>query len=177
MPGLGAYLAFALCESGQHAGADRLLRLLAGEGFDFPRDPYWLPSLMLAAEVARTLDDRGAATTLYRLLAPEPHVWGNAAGVSTGVTVHSLGLLAAVLGDLDAATAHLADAAAHYEATGAVAHLGRTRVEQARLLLLRGPDGSAEAVDMLTETLEQAKTLGLANVARRALSALTEAKR
>ena len=38
-------------------------------------------------------------------------------------------------------------------------------------------DGSAEAVDMLTETLEQAKTLGLANVARRALSALTEAKR
>jgi hypothetical protein len=131
---------------------------------------------MLAAEVARTLDDRDAATTLYRLLAPEPHVWGNAAGVSPGVTVHSLGLLAAVLGDLDAATAHLADAAARYEAAGAVAHLGRTRVEQARLLLLRGPDGS-EAVDMLTETLEQAKALGLANVARRALSALAEARR
>jgi hypothetical protein len=177
MPGLGAYLAFALCESGQHAGAGRLLRRLAGKGFDFPRDPYWLPSLMLAADVARTLDHRDAATTLYRLLAPEPHVWGNAAGVSTGVTVHSLGILAAALGDLDAATAHLADAAARYEAAGAVAHLGRTRVEQARLLLLRGPDGSAEAVDMLTETLEQAKTLGLANVARRSLSALTEAKR
>lgn len=177
MPGLGAYLAFALCESGQHAGAGRLLRLLAGEGFELPRDPYWLPSLMLAADVARTLDHRDAATTLYRLLAPEPHVWGNAAGVSTGVTVHSLGVLAVALGDLDAATAHLADAAARYEAAGAVAYLGRTRVEQARLLLLRGPDGSAEAVDMLTVTLEQAKTLGLANVARRALSALTEAKR
>jgi len=50
-------------------------------------------------------------------------------------------------------------------------------VEQARLLLLRAPDGSAEAVDMLTQTLEQGKTLGLANVARRALSALAEAKR
>ncbi len=177
IPGLGAYLAFALCESGQHAGAGRLLRLLAGEGFDLPRDPFWLPSLMLAADVARTLDHRDAATTLYGLLAPEPHVWGYFGGASTGVTVHSLGVLAAALGDLDAATAHLADAAARYEAAGAVAHLGRTRVEQARLLLLRGPDGSAEAVDMLTETLEQAKTLGLANVARRALSALTEAKR
>jgi hypothetical protein len=97
------------------------------------------------------------------------------AGVSSGCTDHYLGMLAAALGRHEQSEQHFRAAAAVHERIGAPAHLGRTYVEWARMLLARGQPGDAErAHQLLDEALSTARELGLVNVERRAVALLQD---
>jgi hypothetical protein len=125
--------------------------------------------------VVRYLGDRSSAAVLYERLSPYSGVFSNTAAVSTGCTDHYLGMLAAVLGRYAEAEEHFRDAAAVYEMIGAPAHLGRTFVEWARMLLARQQPGDADrARQLLDQALAAARELGLVHVERRAVAVLSQ---
>jgi tetratricopeptide (TPR) repeat protein len=177
VPGLVTMLGLIYCETGRLEDARQLFEPLVSRSFELPGDYVWLPFNTLAAEVVRQLGDRSGAAVLYERLAPYPGLFPNMGGVSTGCTDYYLGMLAAVLGRYADAEEHFRDAADIYERIGAPAHLGRTFVEWARMLLARGEPGDADrARQLLNQALAPARELGLVNVERRAVHLLTETR-
>ncbi len=170
VPGMPALAAWAHCAAGRLEEARAALADLTRASFELPFDPTWLMCNAAAAEAVHHLGDRQSARTLYEKLAPWAHVWANTGGVSLGVTAYYLGLLAITLGETELAEQHLADAAARCEAAGAPAHLGRTRLQQARLLAARGNVKAARR--LVEQTLAHAEELHLVNVAHRARALL-----
>jgi hypothetical protein len=123
----------------------------------------------LSAEVVHQLDDRNGAAVLLNRLAPYPEMFSNLAGTSAGCTGYFLGLLEATLGRVDAAVAHFSAAASLYEKLGAPAHLGRTQVAWARVLLSRRASGDVEeARSLLGAAVGVARERGFVVVERRA---------
>jgi len=85
------------------------------------------------------------------------------------VPTYSLGILDATLGRHDSALERFAEAEAIFDRIGAPAHLGRTRVSWAGVLLDRNrPGDAAEARTRLTEALTAAREQGHVCVERRA---------
>jgi hypothetical protein len=116
------------------------------------------------------------AATLYDLLLPYAAVFSVSGGVTTGCTAYHLGMLATLTGRFADAEDHLAYAAGVHDRIGAVPHLGRTRVEWARLRLSRRAPGDVEeAKRLLDQALGAATALGLANVERRARALIENA--
>jgi tetratricopeptide (TPR) repeat protein len=107
------------------------LRLLASEGgriMALPRDSEWLPAIVQIADMARELPAEPLVAWAYRELAPYPDAWsveGIGAAVR-GPAERALGLLAARLGDRDAARAHFDRALAACGRSGVVAWADRT---------------------------------------------------
>jgi hypothetical protein len=174
-PGIPAFrgvLSLALCEAGDIDGAAEILRPDAGDGFAaFQYNTLWLSGMALLAEVASTIGDDAAATTLYERLSP----WRDQI-VFTGVSVfgsvaHYLGQLATTLALHREADAHFAAATALYERMGATTFLARTQLSQARLLLARGDAGDKEqAGELLDRVRTVAERDGLAILLQRAES-------
>ena len=91
-----------------------------------------------------------------------------------GATAHHLALLATTLGNFEEAEGRFNGAAATHERIGAPHWLARTRLEWARMLLLRGRPGDPErAHELLGQVLTVARERGLANIERRAVKLLT----
>jgi class 3 adenylate cyclase len=115
----------------------------------------WMGAAMALIEVARILDDPAAAGTFARLL--EPYADRLAVVSLTvaeiGPVRRALGVAATLNGDFAAAEHHLELALATAESILAPAHVARTRVDLARMLLARGREGdAATAYELLDET-------------------------
>ena len=169
VPGLASFLALIHTEGGRLGEAREVIGRLAATGFDLPADAPQLTFLTIAAEVLRALDDRESAAVLYDLLLPAEASFSVAGGVTTGCTAYYLGVLATMVGRFAEAEEHFAFAGDIHERIGAPAHLGRGRVEWARMRLCRRRPGDVEeARRLLDQALSGAIELGLVNVERRA---------
>lgn len=112
VPGFRATLALAFAEASRPEEARGLLgRSPAATFSELPYDVTWLAVTCIYAHVIAKLTDREAATVLYRMLEPwRGQIAFPAFGVWGPVDLY-LGPLALVLGDVDAATRHLLEAA------------------------------------------------------------------
>jgi DNA-binding SARP family transcriptional activator len=180
IPGFRSLLELALCEADRLGDAGDHFAEDAAAGFDHVQsNPLWLSTMAQFAEVCAAVKDAGAAAVLYDLLLP----WRDQiafTGVSVdGSVAHHLGQLAHVMGRLDDADRHFAQAAAAYERMGAVNFLARTRLSWGRLLFDSGEPGD---LDRATQLVEQAHVAaagaGMASIERRCrelVAALTTA--
>ncbi|HEV8623572.1 MAG TPA: AAA family ATPase [Acidimicrobiia bacterium] len=169
LPGMLGLVALLHCEGDRPDKAREAFAPIVARGYLLPEDVVWLGTSQIAAEVVYLLDDRDGAAVLLERLAPYPELFSAVAGFSFGCTGYYLGLLAATLGDLDRAVSHFSEVAARYESVGAPAHLGRTQVAWARVLLTRrGPGDVDEARRLLSAAVTAAQAQGFVMVERRA---------
>jgi hypothetical protein len=131
-----------------------MLELLAPDDWAaVPRDYKWLLAVSLLAETAALLTNEEWASQLYDLLAPyaslvavAPHF------VPIGAVSRYLGMVAAVLSNLDEAARRLEDAAATNSAIGARPWVAHAKADHARVLLTRNGSGDREhACDLLRD--------------------------
>jgi tetratricopeptide (TPR) repeat protein len=154
---------------GDAATARRLLRLLADELPERPRDGLWLPAVAVAALAAARLREPDAAARLYQALAPYRDQ------VVVGAMPHPVvcfGSASLYLGLLATVSSRWAEAGGHFEAAiaandrlGAAPLLARTRYELARMLLARGRAGDrVRAAELLDQAQAAAGAVGMAGV-------------
>lgn len=132
-PALREGHALAMARTGR---LDELRTLLGswGEQPELVRDYLWLFLTPLRAEVWTILGDRDAARDLHDALAP----YADRLAIAVPVGFHgsvrlTLGRLAAVLGDSDAAREHLLEARRVHDELGLPAWVARTEAELARV--------------------------------------------
>lgn len=156
LPSLRAALIEVYCELGRRDEARALFAHdVASDFSDFPLDIVWLTSMVRCADSAAELGDRDAAEVLYQRLAPfADMVAGNPATVA-GSVARPLGRLATLLGQCDAAEAHLRDALAVHERLRAPYWIARTQLDWADLLLVRDEPGDRQAARELVRASRQ----------------------
>jgi Asp-tRNA(Asn)/Glu-tRNA(Gln) amidotransferase A subunit family amidase len=96
-------------------------------------------------------------------------------GCVAGTVSYYLALLATTIGDWPQAEAHFTTAAATHARIDAPIWLARTRMEYARMLLLRSQPGDTDrARELLSQALATAQDLGLTKVERDTVALLHE---
>ena len=172
--GVQAYMAMVLCEDNRPDQAREYYEPLAATNFTaLVEDSAWTVSMAHCVSVCAHLQDRPRAAVLFEMLAPyADQIMFTSAGAQ-GAVGHHLGVLATVAGDFDEAEHCFSTAAATHERIGAPTWLARTRLEWARMLLVRrGPDDDERARELLGQTLATAREMGLVTVERRAAGLL-----
>ena len=174
LPVLEAMLGLLYAELDRDDEARVVLKHFAESAFErLPGDVTRIRVITALAAMAAHLGATTEAHTLYDLLAPHHDQLDTMAGMVAGAIAHYLGLLATVLGRLEA-EAHFVEAEQTHVRIGAPAWLARTHLEWARMLLARrAPGDTQRARELLAEALTTGRTLGLANVERRAVHLLT----
>lgn len=133
---------------------------------EFPQHaPEWIPSRTGTAQVCARLGDSEPASLLYADLLPyaDRQVVAGAYTGSEGPLSRYLGMLALLLGDYEAADAHLKAALESSLAMSSPPYEALTRLEIARLLLTRRAPGDAPAArEHLERALSIARQLGMA---------------
>ncbi len=167
--GLVAASALIACELGRQEDARPFLEERAAAGFAaIPHDQSWLSQLNMWSAVAAALDNQDAASILYEQLTPWPDrvvVMGNGWG---GVS-HYLGLLAATLGNRDAAERHFDGALALHDRLAVPYWSAQTRIALARMLETSPADTDrARAIALSRESLQLATDHGFAALGRQA---------
>lgn len=171
---LPAMLALLLCELDRPDEATEHYERVAGNFANLPVDTQWMLTVPHCAVVCAQLGDRPRARVLFDLLARCASEIIFTGGGALGAKAHYVALLATTFGDFDEAERRFADAATTHERIGAPQWLARTRLEWARMLLLRGRPGDTErAQELLGQALTIARERGLANIERRAVQLLT----
>ncbi|HYN97980.1 MAG TPA: helix-turn-helix transcriptional regulator, partial [Pilimelia sp.] len=129
---------------------------------DLPRNSRWLPVQALAGELAARLGDRDTAAQCYHRVLPYAGHYLNTTTGWYGCVARILGVIAAALGDLDAADRHLGAAVAMEQRIGARADAALARLDQARALAARGGAADpARAVDLAEAARRAADQFGL----------------
>lgn len=164
-----AVLAERLVASGRTEEAAFEIERLALDSFaHVPRDHDWLASMVRIAAVCPELGRSDLAAEVRRHLRPfrDRTVVGDPLhALFLGAVAHYTGVLAAVMGQPDAALVDLATAAEVHEELGARLWLNVTRCEQARVLLGRGEPGDEHAArQVLAGAEEEAADLGLSRI-------------
>jgi DNA-binding winged helix-turn-helix (wHTH) protein/tetratricopeptide (TPR) repeat protein len=148
----------------ESAARDAFEQLCVRDFASIPRDNYWLFAMTNLARACVALGDSFRAERLYRQLRPfagRIAVVAHGAGCLGSVS-HFLGLLAAAMGELDAAEEHLEEAEAVHRRLGARLLLAHTRRELALVLDKSGtPQARERARTSAREALETFKDLGL----------------
>jgi tetratricopeptide (TPR) repeat protein len=171
--GTRAYLALAYCELDRIDEARRVFEPLTIRIGELPVNIEQLELTTLSAAVCATLGDQPLAARLHNLLEPYAEQVVPNGAVWWGGVSHYLGLLATTLERYDEAEARFISAHTIHERIAAPTWLARTRLEWARMLLLRHQPGDRErARDLLGQAVETARELGLANVERKAADLL-----
>ena len=152
-------------ELGMELEARRELDAILSDDLGALRESLWLASLTYLADAAAALHDEPTARLVYRELAPHA---GTNVMIGVGVTCYGaadryLGMLAAVLGDADAAESHLCTAMAINRRMGAATWIARTAYEHARILLVGG-DTAVRAPALLREADALASRIGMATL-------------
>lgn len=173
-----ASLAHCLAELGRSEEAAREFEQIAGMGFEsLPRDPGWIATMVLLAEVCVSLHDAERAARLHHLLVP--YAERNATldiHVCYGPVAHYLGMLSTTAGEFDSAEGHFEAAQRLEETMGAPLWAAHTRYQRARMLLARDRGGDRAAAASLAEsTLATAESLGLTSLAAKLRSLLAAA--
>jgi class 3 adenylate cyclase len=167
------------CAAVGDARARELFDGLAREGFALPEDGNWGPGMYLLAHTAELIGDAPGAALLHERLVPCAGVhaqWG--AGIAyVGPLSGALARTAVLLGRLDEAERHFADALAGLESLRAWPSLATYQHAFARMLLARaGPGDRARALELLNRALERAQALGMKPLTEQALAAKLEAQ-
>ncbi|MBM4258384.1 MAG: hypothetical protein FJ147_21110 [Deltaproteobacteria bacterium] len=163
IPAWRCVLTVLYADRGRVEDARRELDFLAQNEFAvIPKNTDWLIALGMLADACATLGDQPHAAALYQLLLPYAGrciVVGPGA-VQQGSVARSLGLLAATLGQWDAAQAHFAAALQMNTHLGARPLVALTQCEYARMLLDWGQqEGQPRALALLDEAARMAEEL------------------
>jgi len=156
-PGLAALLA----EIGMHEEARSELERIRRTGLDALRQSLWLASLTYLVDVASAVSDPQLAAMLYPELAP---LSGGSVVIGHGIACYGaadryLGMLAATLGNLEAAEDHFEAALALNRAMGARTWVAHTAYEYGRMSLGRGSGDAAQL--LLAEAATIAESVGM----------------
>lgn len=149
----------ALFEGGDRAGGEAIL-----DAFTVPApDYFWLTTMQLAADLTAGLGRRDVAELLFLELSPyrgQLAYTGSGSAVS-GLVATTLGQLAVVAGDHEAAVDHLTEAVERAETMGAPYEIVKAKRLLATALLATGdPDGNA--VDLIESAAGIAAERGFA---------------
>ena len=172
IPAWRCTLALLLVELGRPDEARGVFEALAAPGFDaLPRDANWLIAVTLLAEVCGALGDAARAAELHRML--EPYAGRNVivgrAATCNGAAARLLGILAATMGDWDAASARFDEADALHAAMGARPWMAHTALARGAVLLARGDEADHPRVRaLLADAIVLADALGMVSVSARA---------
>ena len=155
-PGLAAMLAELAMEEQVRGELDRV----QAEGLDPLREGLWLASLTYLADAAGAVAHQGVASLVYPLLAP---LAGRNVMIGHGVACYGaadryLGMLAATLGDTDAAS-HFEAALRLNRQMGADTWLAHTAYEYGRMLLAQGDSDRGQ--QLLAEAALLAEAVGM----------------
>jgi tetratricopeptide (TPR) repeat protein len=169
-------LTLARLDAGDTAGARERYECEAKAGFPVPRDVFWLATNALLAETCVALGDAARAPQLYeRLLPHADRLVQVSFAVCWGPVERYLGLLAALIEDVDAAMVHAEAALRSSEAMDAPLLAARSRFELGRALLARGqPDDRERAEESIRAALEAATALGAEQLASSCNALLAE---
>jgi DNA-binding CsgD family transcriptional regulator len=156
-PGFVALLA----EIGMDDEVRRQLERIRRAGLEGFRRSLWLASLTYLADACSAVGDAEVAALVYPELAP---LSGATVMIGHGVACYGaadryLGMLAATLGDLEAAERHFEAALALNRAMGATTWLAHTAYQYGRMLLAR--EGRARAKPLLAEAIAIAESVGM----------------
>jgi DNA-binding CsgD family transcriptional regulator len=129
--------------------------------------------VLITGELAAWLGDRATAAECYARAAGAAGLYLNSSTACHGAVARSLGVIAAALGDTDAARRHLADAVAMEERIGAAPFLAQAQLAYARVLLSTGD--RRRASDFAGKAAAIARRLGMPSVATEAAEVADEA--
>jgi DNA-binding CsgD family transcriptional regulator/tetratricopeptide (TPR) repeat protein len=166
-PGLAALLA----ELGLQDEARRELARVRRDGLDSLRSSLWVGSLTYLTDACAAVADEELAELLYPELAPLAE--GNVV-IGHGVACYGsadryLGMLAATLGDHDAAVDHFERALAFNRRMGATTWVAHTLYAYGRTLRMRGrADDAAASWALLSEAATLAEHVGMPTLLERA---------
>jgi hypothetical protein len=159
-----AAVALVEATSGHVEEARRRLRDVAGDLDALELGATWMGAMLALTEVARVADERSVASALYeRLLPYADRMCVISLSLSElGPVSRGLGVLATLRDDFSGAAIHFDHALAVSREIGAPAHVARTSVDYARMLLARGAEGDAtRANDLLRDARTIASDLGM----------------
>jgi len=160
-------LGAAYCFVGRIDEAKPLFSRDAATGFaEIPRDNTWTTAMTFSQESAVALEHRNAAAILYDLLTPYGNMVLFNGGGCDGAVARSLGRLAHLLDQPDAAESHFRTALAINERLKAPYWIARTQLDFADLL--RDVGRADEAAQLVDQALETAKVFGFAALESRA---------
>jgi DNA-binding CsgD family transcriptional regulator len=156
-----AGFAALLTEIGMDDEVRRELGRIRRAGLEGFRVSLWLASLTYLADACSAVADVEVAALVYPELAP---LSGASVMIGHGVACYGaadryLGMLAATLGDLDAAERHFEAALALNGEMGARTWLAHTAYEYGRMLLTRGDRARAES--LLAEATALGESIGM----------------
>jgi tetratricopeptide (TPR) repeat protein len=140
---------------------------------------FWFTAVCVLAESCALFGDEARAAVLYEMLLPfrERNVQVSQAAF-WGSAERFLGLLAAAMGDWDAAQAHFESAIAKNEAAGCPVAAAIVRRDYAEMLLARRAPGDVEAaLALLRAMLEAAAAAGMSVLADRLAERLQQVQR
>jgi class 3 adenylate cyclase/DNA-binding SARP family transcriptional activator/DNA-binding CsgD family transcriptional regulator len=142
----GPAFAALLAELGMVEEVERELAHIRRAGLDPLRHSLWLGSLIYLTDACSSIGEREVAALVYPELASfeGTNVMIGSGVVFCGAADRYLGMLAATLGDVDAAEAHFAAALRLNRDMGAITWLAHTCYEYARMLLSNDQSGRAE---------------------------------
>ena len=171
-----AIQAHCLAEMGQLEAAARVFDEAAADDFAYPTNNVaWLDYGAECAWLCSRLNRVDCVPRIRAWLEPYAAqlVLGGFASMMIGSVAMYLGLLCTTARDWAAADSYFAHAAATHERIDAPLWLARTRVDWARMLLLRNePDDAKRADELLAKALATSRKLGLAAIERDATSLL-----
>ena len=143
-----------------------------------PHDQSWLISITVLAEMAARQRNGAACTAAYEVIKPFDGLFAGSTAALRGSVAHYLGILAAALGDTDAAGAHFADATAINDRMQAPFHGARTQLEWGTLLAAKEtPQAAASARELVEGAHVVAVDHHCAQVERRAVRLLEALRR
>ena len=156
-----------------------LERLAADDCAAISEDINWLPAIALMGEAAALVGERGLAEMIYEKLAGydgKVLVVGRAAS-SNGPVSRVLGLLAWTMGRLPEAQRHLEAGIEQSRQMGDRPFVALARAELGRVLLERGgTEGQERALELLSESISEAREMGARGIADLALELRLEAQ-
>jgi tetratricopeptide (TPR) repeat protein len=161
-PGVFAYpalLAWTLADAGRVDEAAAIIERLRIDRFaGVPPDYTWLFCICSLSRACYRIGHRAAAAELYDLLLPARGLMATTQSSWIGPVTHYLGVLASMLGQVEAAEAYFAEAVQLQEQIGARVTLTHSRIEWARTLLrTAGHEQDARARALLEAALHDAQ--------------------
>ena len=161
-------LAAMLAELAMHEEVRVQLDHVQAEGLQSFRESLWLASLTYLTDAVSVVSHEGLASVLYPALEP---LAGTNVMIGHGVACYGavdryLGMLAATLGELDAAGRYFDSALELNRLMGAGTWLAHTSYEYGRMLLAQGDDGRAQP--LLADAVRLAARAGMPTLLSRA---------
>jgi hypothetical protein len=150
-----AAAAFVLAETGRHHDAAIALHHAGESGFgDIPDDVDWPVAVALWCEVAARVGDREAAAALHGLLQEKMTLGLCADGLVAGPAARLLALLEQMLGRVEEADRHFAQAIEFSSRLGSPVWVARCELDWAEAWIARGaPDRAARSLQAAEDAM------------------------